>query len=397
MTSGPGVAGSTCDGSSGLLFQTESGRTVDAGPWARNLIRIGRKFADAASDSPLTFALSLPILDFAGPLIAAGFIAERAHRRLGGGAGEAVDAVERAQLFRQLCALPIEMPVFLRLSTGKTVRAAFHGVKEAHGEPWALIRYQQASKGACRQFINEANVHRVIFVAGLGTEATENMIGKTVNVRLGLAEGFIADDFACRELIFRSASECALVGVVKRLSEELCEANLAVPNGDGSAAVGTLQDLVRAANLMPADEHFRSKLFTIKAGAKETARWNPALAIFCGSSAYLNQASRFPAAHHVALLSPTESNFEAAVHALNESFLRKLGDIPDRGWAVRRVLRRWAFSGDRQRPDDYCGDGTQFPLRICGICISARDNGRFGVGEPILPMAPSVSACGRCE
>ena len=160
------------------------------------------------------------------------------------------------------------------------------------------------------------------------------MIGRTANVGLGLAEGLIADDFACRELIFRSASECALVGVVKTLSEELCEANLGVRNGDGSATVGTLQDIVRAANLMPADEHFRTKLFTVKAEAQETARWNPALAIFRGSSAYLNQATRFPAAHHVVLLSPTEDNFESAVLALNEAFLRKVGDIPDRGWTV---------------------------------------------------------------
>lgn len=347
MPSGLGVAGSACDLPSGLHFQSENGQTVDAGPWARNLIHIGRKLADAPNDSPLTFALSLPILDFAGPLIAAGFIAERAHLRLRGAAGSPVYAPERAQLFRQLCALPIEMPVFLRLPEGKTVRAAFHGVKEDHGEPWALIRFQQASKGACRQYINEANVHRVIFVTGLDAEATENMIGRAADVRLGLAEGFIADGFACRELIFRSASECALVGVVKTLTEELREANLGASNGDGSTTVGTLQDIVRAANLMPADEHFRTKLFTIMAGAQETAQWNPALAIFRGSSAYLKQASRFPAAHHVALLSPTESNFEAAVLGLNEAFLRKHSDIPGLGWAVPEGASAMGFQRRR--------------------------------------------------
>lgn len=335
MTSGPAVAGSTDDCPRELFFQTENGQRVDAGPWARHLVRIGRKFADAGGDSPLTFALSLPLLDFAGPLIAAGFIAERAHHRLGGGAGSAVYAPERAQLFRQLCALPTGMPVFLRLNSGKTVHAVFQGVREDYGEPWALIRCEKKSKGSGTEFINETKVHRVIFVAGLNARATEDAIGRIANVQLGLAEGFIADDFASRELIFRSPSECALVGVVKTLTGELSDRKIGTRNGDGAATIGTLQDIVRAANLIRrADEHFRTRLFTVKAEAWETAKWNPALAIFRGSSAYLNQSARFPSAHHVALLSPTERNFESAVVALNEDYLRKVGDIPGRSWAV---------------------------------------------------------------
>ncbi len=334
ITNGPSVAGPIDDCPRELFFQTENGQDVAAGPWALRLVRIGRTFAEAESDSPLTFALSLPILDFAGPLIAAGFIAERAHRRLSGGTASAIYAPERAQLFRQLCALPIEMPVFLRLNSGKTVHAVFQGVREEHGEPWAVIRHQKRTKGSGKDLIKEASVHRVIFVAGLNAEATEEAIGRIANVRLGLAAGFVADDFAVRELIFRSPPECALIGVVKTLTGELCDAKIGARNGDGSATIGTLQDIVRAANLMRADEHFRTKLFTVNAKARESAQWNPALAIFRGSSAYLNQAARFPAAHHVVLLSPTEGNFESAVLALNEAFLRKVGDIPDRGWTV---------------------------------------------------------------
>lgn len=348
MTCDPAVGGSTDDCPRELFFQSENGQSVGAGPWARHLVRIGRMFADAGSDSPLTFALSLPLLNFAGPLIAAGFIAERAHRRIGEGAASDVYAPERAQLFRQLCALPLETPVFLRLNSGETVHAVYQGVREEYGEHWALIRREKKSKGSGTEFINEAKVHRVIFVAGLNVRATEDAIGRIANVRLGLAEGLIADDFASRELFFRSRSECALIGVVKTLTGELCDTKIGARNGDGSATIGTLQDIVRAANLIRrADEHFRTKLFTVKAEARETAQWSPALAIFRGSSAYLNQGARFPAAHHVALLSPTERNFEAAVVALNEAFLRKVGDIPDRSWAVPEGA---AAMGFQRRP-----------------------------------------------
>ena len=334
ITNGPCVAGPIDDCPRELFFQTENGQDVDAGPWALHLVRIGRTFAETEVDSPLTFALSLPVLDFAGPLIAAGFIAERAHRRLREGAASATYAPERAQLFRQLCALPIEMPVFLRLNSGETVHAVFEGVREERGEPWAVIRHQKKTKGSGKDFIREASVHRVIFFAGLDAEATEDAIGRIANVRLGLAAGFVADDFAVRELIFRSPPECALIGIVKTLIGELCDAKIGARNEVGSATIGTLQDVVRAANLMRADEHFRTKLFTVKAEARETAQWNPALAIFRGSSAYLNQAARFAAAHHVVLLSPADGKFEDAVLALNEAFLRKAGDLPNHGWTV---------------------------------------------------------------
>ena len=104
--------------------------------------------------------------------------------------------------------------------------------------------------------------------------------------------------------------------------------------GRAFTQAGRFRDIVRAANFMRADEFSRSNLFSIRAGASEAAQCRPGLAIFCGSSAYLNQAARFPAAHHAALLSPTEHNFDAAVASLNDAYLRKLGEIPDDSWTV---------------------------------------------------------------
>ncbi len=329
-----GVAGLTNDRPTELFFRTENGRDVEAGSWAHDLVRVGRMFASAESNSPLTLALSLPVLDFAGPLVAAGFIAERAQRQLDNSSSSDVYASERAQLFRQLCALPAGTPVLLRQNSGKTVHAAFQRVELLCGEPWAVVRFEKTSKGAGREFINEAKAHRVSFSAGLEAEAKEDVIGRTANVRLGLAEGFIAGDFAVRDLILRSVSECALIGVVKTLFDELCDVKFGACNQDGSTVFGTLQDIVRAGNLMRSNECSRSMLFAVKAKAKETAQWSPSLAIFCGSSAYLSQAVRFPEAHHTALLSPTERSYDSAVNALNEAFLRKLGELPEHNWAA---------------------------------------------------------------
>ena len=343
MLAGEGLAGLINDCPSELFFQTEYGQSTKVGPWAHDLVRIGRIFACADYDQPLTLALSLPIIDFAGPLIAAGFIAQRVERRLHSGAGTAAHAPERSLLFRQLCGLPTGTLVLFQMKSGKTVRAVFQGVKTFAGDRWAVIQFEKKTKGAGREFINEPKVYRVIFVSGLDAKATDDVIGRTANVQLGLAAGFIADDFGLRELVLRSAQECALVGIVKTISRELCDTKFRACNGEGHQAKGTLQDIVRATNLMRVGEFSRSSLFSIRAEASETSLCSPSLAIFCGSSAYLNQVAKFPAAHHAALLSPTEHNFDAAVAALNDAFLRKSGEIPHDSWTVPKGVVAMGF------------------------------------------------------
>ena len=335
MRGNNGNAGLVDDYPSELLFHLEGGRTLEVGPWARDLVRLGRTLASTEPGTPLSFALSLPTLDFAGPLVAAGFIAEKAKQRHNG--------TERAELFDQLCTLVPGTPVVLRLDNGKTVHAKFEDVTTMDGEPWAAIRYEQESKGNSRQFINKTMAHRVVFVAGPHTGAVENVVGRTANVQPGLAEGFVADGLCLRDVILRSVPECALIGVVKTLSDELCDTEFVARNGVGSGAIGRLQDIVRAANFMRADECFHTRLFPINAASSQIEKWGPPLVIFCGSSAYLNQAGSFPAAHHVALLSPTEHNFDAAVAALNEAFLRKVGEIPDINWPVPERVPAMAF------------------------------------------------------
>ena len=212
-----------------------------------------------------------------------------------------------------------------------------------HGGSWAAIRYQQESKGNSRQFINEAIVHRVVFLPGPHANPVEDMVGRTTNVQPGLAKGFVADDFCLRDIILRSVPECALIGVAKTLSEELCGTEFIARSNANSDVTGRLQDIVRAANFMRADECFRTKLFSIKSASPEINEWSPPLAVFCGSSAYLNHAGLFPAAHQAALLSPTEYDFDAAVAALNEAYLRKGGEAPDIGWPVPERVAAMAF------------------------------------------------------
>ena len=323
-----------------LFFGT--GRGVKAGSWALDLVRLGRTFA-AAQPSPVTFALSLPTLEFAGPLLAAGFVAERVERVVGDEPVSAMNGSERARLFHQLCALPAQTPVLLRRKSGKTVHGVFERVEQVGGENWAVIRIQKKLAGGGSEYINESKVDGVVFTAGREAEATERAIGKPVNLRLGLAEAFVASQFALRELVLRSGRDCALVGVVKRLSEELGAVELHAHNRKGPNASGVLQNIVRSVNLKRAGEVHRTKLFSVQAKSEEIARWTPRLAIFCGSSAYLRQAERFPAAHHVALLCPNERDFDAAVNVINQAFFARCDEMSLRDCTVSDGVAAMGF------------------------------------------------------
>ena len=317
-----------------LRAKFEDGPNKKFGPWALDLVRIGSMLARVDPDPPITVALSLPTLDFAGPLIAAGFIAKRVQQELCNSDIADLSSSDRSQLFRQLCLLPHGTPLFLRISSGKMVYAVFERVEMVHGQRWAVIRYQGESKGALSQYINENNVDSVFFTIGINDKTTEARIGSRVNVRLGLARAFVPNTLVLRQLILRSSADCALIGVIQTLSRELSKAEISARVYDDMLAVGTLQDIVRVRALIQPEEASRTELFTAKSKAQNISQYNPALAIYCGSTAYVTQAERIPKAHHVALLNPVERNFDVGVAALNNAFLNKLSEKIDIDWPI---------------------------------------------------------------
>lgn len=328
-------------GSMNLLIE-ENGSKKKFGPWASDLVEAGQNFALVGRKLPTTLAISLPVLDYAGPLIAAGFVAKHTEGRLYGKVGDDQDAPDRTKLFAELCSLPSKTPVLLRQST-KAVHAVFDRVETMHGEQWAVIRCQIESKGAGKEFINKKNVHRVIFSAAVDSHAPDNTIGKGVNSRFGLARAFIHDDMALADLILQSSSDCALVGILKTLSDELCHRVIFGSGADGAPVQGTFQDIVRASLFLGAEDAAHSKLMTTRAKGSDEALLASKLTIFCGASAYINQATKFQKSHHVVLLSRTERNFADAVAVLNEAFLHKHSEMPSKGWKLPQGLDAMGF------------------------------------------------------
>jgi hypothetical protein len=332
---------SVLDGSLRLCVQ-ECGLEKKFGPWANDLVDVGRKFSWISGEQPTTLAITLPLLDFATPLVAAGFVAEHTEGRLHGTVEDDPGASGRSKLFSELCSLPSEAQVLLRQSE-RTVHAVFDRVETLHNENWAVIRFQTESKGSGREFINEKNVHKVIFSTAVDLDEVESTIGRGINTRFGLARVFIHDEMALANLILRSSSDCALVGILKTLSDELCGRAIIGNGADGSPVKGTFQDIVRASLFLGAGDAAHSKLVTTRAKASNKTLLAPKLTIFCGASAYINQAREFQKSHHVVLLSRTERNFADAVAVLNEAFLHKHSEMPSKGWNLPHGLEAMGF------------------------------------------------------
>jgi hypothetical protein len=122
-----------------LSLQVENGQSDKLGPWALELVRLGRMFANSDPNLPITLALSLPILDFATSLIAAGFVAERAKRQFESAAGGNLGDSDRDSIFDQLCALPPGSSVQFRRSPTEMVLARFERMDEYEGQQYAVI------------------------------------------------------------------------------------------------------------------------------------------------------------------------------------------------------------------------------------------------------------------
>src|SRR5262245_33374234 len=102
------------DGSAGAPAILASERTT-LRAWAHALIGIGRGFANSTADRPMTLALSLPTLEYAAPLVAAGYVSARAERLYAeastGRSGATLDETR----FEQLCAMKPNSPIYLEL------------------------------------------------------------------------------------------------------------------------------------------------------------------------------------------------------------------------------------------------------------------------------------------
>lgn len=330
-----------------LCIRSPHGTETRFGAWAFDMLRLGQSISEFDATPPITLALSLPAGAFAGPLIAAGYIVGRSiGPSQSAGTGDDVDP-EKVQLFRDLCALPQGTPVRLRKGN-KAVRSVFDGIKVDYGREWAIIRFQRESKGSGRELIDEAQVDRVLFARESRVSQVERQLGRETSVDLGLARAFLSDDAVLRRHFFRLSADCALIGRVNRLTGEILSELRAYAYG-GKVIDGTLQDVLRVSRFLPAMESSRGKIFKENGEHRALKRYSPSLAVFCTASAYINVSPSVPAAHHAALLTPTERHFNDALDALNHGFLSKLKEISSDGWRVPNGVLAMAFR--RRNPE----------------------------------------------
>ena len=326
-----------------LWFRADDGPTTKFGPWAVDLVRLGQALSAFDSTSPITLAISLPTRDLAGPLIAAGYIAARSGDRprneTAGGDGDS----GKSSLFGHLCTLSAGTPVRLRQQTGKVVQAVLDGRRMAHGKEWVVVRFQKASQGSGRELIGEGQVDRVLFDPEIDVSNVEQQVGKEIKLRLGLASAFLSDAAALHRHVLRQRADCAFVGTVNRVKEELLSIKLRARTYNGEVVDGTLQDVLRVSNLLPVTESSRGKIFPASGEQRILADYDPALAVFNTASAYVNRSPGVRAAHHAVVLTPTEPNYEMAVAALNDAFLSRLKELSGGDWAVPTGVPAMAF------------------------------------------------------
>lgn len=130
-----------------------------------------------------------------------------------------------------------------------------------------------------------------------------------------LAYWFAPDDMYAYSMTV--SYDCAIVGNLNALRQELLYDLFALPKGSGFV-IGALQDLVRAKRLTGYGEGYRSRLLPYRDGkqighqavsALNPKALNPKLVIFDGARAFLTWRFRFLQSHWLVILDRTEYDF----------------------------------------------------------------------------------------
>jgi hypothetical protein len=277
------------------------------------------------------------------------------------------------------------------------VRARFAGVTEYHGKQYGIIQFQDRAAGAGREFVGPSKVDRVFFAfddASSSTEAEEQALGKKIRLNIGLARAFVADPFILTQMLLRSGIDCAIIGVIRAISRELIEVTLSGAAEVGAPCiVGRLQDVVRAGRFVNSGECAHSEIFAPR--SKTIAKCAPKLVIFRGAAAYVHQADTFQNAHHLALLSPIEQNFEEGVTTLQIMLLERAKLIGRRSDPPQREGRGYRVVHHLTHPTLLASPPSRQNLLCCPISPRAGIRTIFCASETAVPMRCAVRPCAR--
>jgi hypothetical protein len=286
--------------------------------WARFYLHLGACLPDllAGRAHQMIVTLAVPARDYVVPLLAAGFIARRAH-----------DPANASAHLQEILALPEGAPVWLfrdgRKFKGKKERTIvlagspkFIGVNiETEGKTVHLIPVEAA--GSIQAADNDS------------FSLPKHQHGRAIERASRLVKTLL-NSAAARAFENNQQLECLLVGQLSKITVEVCEAQLAVKGSGNAFVTGTLQDIAKVCEATKAATGYRSRVLPTSTSYRPDIgrQLTPPLVLFDGANSYTKWHEVWRGTSQIVILDRTESGFEYATEIVKLSYSRRIEAKP---------------------------------------------------------------------
>jgi len=295
-----------------LYFANNCDKWIPLPAWGKFFINIGRWVAQAETGkNRLVLGLAIPTRNYAAAFAALGVVLARANINTA-----RIDSISH---FEQLCRLPEGSPVNYQ-KNGKRYKGIYLGVNKDYDEPRLRIQVENKSNGGLTDFLRREECHKIAVASTQYINLPKKQTGRFIITNNEFLNAYIGAD--TQDFVTRTRLECALIGRVDSLKQEILQVPFAYDSSKPELKKGYLNNVLRVRNFLSEGEAYRSEvLSSLGNNSPQTInKLIPNVTIFDGATGFIKWRDDWRNSHWIVLLERTESRFQEAVTEINSEY-----------------------------------------------------------------------------
>ncbi|MDF5740239.1 MAG: hypothetical protein PUQ00_32565 [Nostoc sp. S13] len=312
-------------GKTNLYFTDNYQKWFPLPSWGNFFIHIGRWVAQCDSrKNRLVLALAIPTRNYAAALAASGAVLGRVNIP--------TQRIDTNRHFEQLCQLPKGTSVFLN-SYNRRYKGIYQGIDETYGERRLRIQREDKSSGGLTSLVSVKESHNVAIASKPSITLPKKQSGSPIITHSPntFLDGVI-DKADTNELITKTRLDCAVIGRVSALENEILEIRFANCLSPSKSERGSLQDILRVHKFLPG-QVYRSEILPSQ-GYHPPQTVNilvPHVTIFDGGTGFIKWRDDWRNSHWIILLERTEPHFQESVDIIKSDYANRVNgeEIPN--------------------------------------------------------------------
>lgn len=300
-----------------LCFVNNSNEWISLPAWATFFINIGLWVAQAETgENRLVLGLAIPTRNYAAALAALGIVLARANIPTA--------RIDTKRHFEQLSRLAKGTPVIFRYN-GSRLKGIYQGVAEVYGEMRLRIQTENNRNGSLTHLVSIKECHNVAIASTQHLSLPKKQTGRPIIAHNEFLNAVIGTN--THEFTTQSRLECAVIGRLSILQQEIMEVPFACYLSKSEFKTGRLQDVLRVRNFLNEGQAYRSEVLPAYSDRPmQPANGVPYVTIFDGAIGFIKLRDNWRNSHWIILLERTEPHFLEAVEIINSDYLNRVDD-----------------------------------------------------------------------